>query len=174
MWGDHSAWRDEDRHGQRLGTGSWGHPARRRWTTGKEVRCYLKANSDLLKMYIKNPGAATKKFLKRRKIDTLKEEIKQNHKKCSVKNRAGRKSVESLSRVRLFATTWTVSCQAPLSMEFSRQEYWSGFPFSSPGDLLPSPGIKPGSSTLQANSLPSEPRGRKKKTKNKGKKKKRV
>ena len=55
----------------------------------------------------------------------------------------------------LFATPWTAACQAPLSMEFSRQEYWSGLPFPSPGDL-PDPGIKPGSSALQENSLPSE------------------
>ena len=55
----------------------------------------------------------------------------------------------------LFATPWTVARQAPLSMEFSRQEYWSGLPFPSPGDLL-DPGIKPGSPALQANSLPSE------------------
>ena len=46
------------------------------------------------------------------------------------------------SHVRLCATPWTVAYQAPLSMGFSRQEYWSGLPFSSPGDL-PSPGIKP-------------------------------
>ena len=45
-----------------------------------------------------------------------------------------------------------------LSMEFSRQEYWSGLPFLSPGDL-PDPGIKPGSLALQADSLPSEPPG---------------
>ena len=50
--------------------------------------------------------------------------------------------VKSLSRVRLFATPWTVSHQAPPSMGFSRQEYWSGLPFPSPGDL-PNPGIKP-------------------------------
>ena len=47
-----------------------------------------------------------------------------------------------LSRVRLFATSWTVAHQAPLSMIFSRQEYWSGLPFPSPGDL-PNPGIEP-------------------------------
>ena len=47
-----------------------------------------------------------------------------------------------LSRVQLFATPWTVACQAPLSMEFSRQEYWSGLPFPSPGDL-PDPRIEP-------------------------------
>ena len=45
-------------------------------------------------------------------------------------------SVKSLSRVQLFATLWTVAPQAPLSMGFSRQEYWSGFPFPPPGDLL--------------------------------------
>ena len=52
-------------------------------------------------------------------------------------------------------TPWTVARQAPLSMEFSRQEYWSGLPFPSPGDL-PYPGIEPRSPTLQADSLPSE------------------
>ena len=56
--------------------------------------------------------------------------------------------VKSLSRVRLFATPWTVTYQAPLSMWFSRQEYWSGLPFPSPGNL-PDPGIKPRSPTLQ-------------------------
>ena len=66
--------------------------------------------------------------------------------------------VESLSRVRFFATPWTVAYQAPQSMEFSRQEYWSGFPFPSPGDL-PNPGIEPRSPTLQAEALPSEPPG---------------
>ena len=53
------------------------------------------------------------------------------------------------SHVRLFATLWTVVCQAPLSMGFSRQEYWSGLPFLSPGDL-PDPEIEPGSPALQA------------------------
>ena len=53
----------------------------------------------------------------------------------------------------------TVAHQAPLSMGFPRQEYWSGLPFPSPGDL-PDPGIKPGSPTLQADSLPSEPPGK--------------
>ena len=52
-----------------------------------------------------------------------------------------RVKVKSLSRVRLFVTTWTVAYQAPPSMEFSRQEYWSGLPFPSPGDL-PDPGIE--------------------------------
>ena len=65
---------------------------------------------------------------------------------------------ESLSRVHLFVTPWTVAHQAPLSMESSRQEYWSGLPFLPPGDL-PNPGIKPESLALQADSLPSEPPG---------------
>ena len=56
-------------------------------------------------------------------------------------------------------TPWTVACQAPLYMEFSRQEYWSGFPFLSPGDL-PDTRIKPGSPALQADSLLSEPPGK--------------
>ena len=50
---------------------------------------------------------------------------------------------------------WTVARQAPLTMGFSRQEYWSGVPFPSPGDL-PDPGIKPGSPALQADSFPTE------------------
>ena len=49
--------------------------------------------------------------------------------------------VSVLSHVRLFATPWTVACQSPLSMKFSRQEYWSGLPFPSPGDLL-DPGME--------------------------------
>ena len=55
--------------------------------------------------------------------------------------------VKSLSQVQLFATPWTAAYQAPPSMGFSMQEYWSGFPFPSPGDL-PDPGIEPQSSTL--------------------------
>ena len=55
-------------------------------------------------------------------------------------------------------TPWTVAHQAPPSMEFSRQEYWSGLPFPSPGDL-PNPGIEPRSPALWADTLPSEPPG---------------
>ena len=55
--------------------------------------------------------------------------------------------VKLLSRVRLFATPWTVAYYAPLSMGLSRQEYWSGLPFPSPEDL-PDPGIKPSSPAL--------------------------
>ena len=53
------------------------------------------------------------------------------------------------------AIPWTIACQAPLSVGFSRQEYWSGLPFPSPGDL-PDPGFEPGSPALQADSLPTE------------------
>ena len=61
--------------------------------------------------------------------------------------------VKSLSRVQLFATPWTVACQAPLSVGFPRHEYWSGLLFPSPGNL-PDSGIEPMSSTLQVISLP--------------------
>ena len=63
--------------------------------------------------------------------------------------------VKSLSHVRLFATPWTVAHQAPPSMGFSRQEYWSGLSFPSPGDL-PNPGIESGSPALQADALTAE------------------
>ena len=55
--------------------------------------------------------------------------------------------VKSLSHVRLFVTQWTVAHHVPLSMGFSRQEYWSGLPFPSPEDL-PNPGIEPRSPAL--------------------------
>ena len=67
--------------------------------------------------------------------------------------------VKSLSRVRLFVTPWTVAHQAPQSMGFSRQEYWSGLPSPSPGDL-PDPGIEPRSPALQVDALTSEPPGK--------------
>ena len=57
-----------------------------------------------------------------------------------------------------FETPWTVACQVPLSMEFSRQGYWSGLRFPSLGDL-PNSGIEPGSPALQADSLPTELQG---------------
>ena len=66
--------------------------------------------------------------------------------------------VKLLSLVQLFATPWTVAHQAPLSMGFTRQEYWSELPFRSPGDL-PNPGIEARSPTLQADALTSEPPG---------------
>ena len=67
--------------------------------------------------------------------------------------------MKSLSRVRLFVTPWTVAYQAPPSMGFSRQEYWSGLPFPSPGNL-PDPAIEPRSPTLRADALTSEPPGK--------------
>ena len=70
-----------------------------------------------------------------------------------------RSEVKSLSRVRLFTTPWTGAYGASLSTGFSRQEYWSGLPFPSPGDL-PGPGIKPRSATSEADALPSEPPGK--------------
>ena len=60
------------------------------------------------------------------------------------------------SHVWLCVTPWTVACQAPLSMGFSSQEYWSGLPCPPPGDL-PNPGMEPGSSAVWVISLPSEP-----------------
>ena len=62
------------------------------------------------------------------------------------------------SCVQLFSSLWTVASQAPLSMGFSRQEYWSGLPCPSPGDL-PNPGIEPESPALQADCLHLEPPG---------------
>ena len=67
--------------------------------------------------------------------------------------------MKSLSHVQLFATPRTVAYQAPPSMGFSRQEYWSGVPLPSLEDL-PNPGIEPRSSALLADALPSEPPGK--------------
>ena len=69
-----------------------------------------------------------------------------------------RSEVKSLSRVRLSVTPWTVACQAPPSMGFSRHGDWSGLLFPSPGDLQS--GIEPGSPALQADSSPYEPLGK--------------
>ena len=66
------------------------------------------------------------------------------------------------SSVKLFATPWTIACQAPMSMGFFRQEYRNGLPFPPPGDL-PDPGLEPTSlmsPALQADSLPAEPSGK--------------
>ena len=60
---------------------------------------------------------------------------------------------QMLCCIQLFVTLWTVACQSPLSMGFSRQEYWSGLPFPSPG-ALPDPGIEPVSSAWRVDSLP--------------------
>ena len=64
-------------------------------------------------------------------------------------------TLSPFSCVRLFATLWAVAHQAPLSVLFPKQEYWSGLLFPSPGDL-PDPGIKPGSPALQADALLSD------------------
>ena len=64
----------------------------------------------------------------------------------------GHRWTYSFRHVQLFATPWAIVCQAPLSMGFSRQEYWSGLPCPSPWDF-PNPGIESGSPTLQADSL---------------------
>ena len=69
------------------------------------------------------------------------------------------KLMKLLSHVWLFVTPWTVARQTPLSMGFTRQEYWSGLPCPSPGDL-PDPGIEPGSSALQPDTLLFEPLGK--------------
>ena len=76
----------------------------------------------------------------------------------SMANTQKGKKVKSLSCVQLFVIPWTVAYQAPPSMGFTRQEYWSGLPFPSPGDL-PDPGIEPGSPAFQAHTLTSEPPG---------------
>ena len=73
----------------------------------------------------------------------------------SVESESVRHSVVSNST----GTPWTIACQAPQSIEFSRQENWSGLPSPSPGDL-PNPGIDPGSPALGADSLLSEPPGK--------------
>ena len=67
--------------------------------------------------------------------------------------------MKSFSCVRLFATPWTVAYQASPSVGFSRQDYWSGLPFPSLGDL-PNPGIEPRSPALEADALTSEPPGK--------------
>ena len=64
-------------------------------------------------------------------------------------------TAKSLQLCPTLCNPWTVACQAPLSVGFPRQEYWSRLPSPSPGDL-PDPGIEPGSPALQADSLPSE------------------
>ena len=63
------------------------------------------------------------------------------------------------SCVRIRVSPWTAACKAPLSIGFSRQEFWSGLPLPFPGDL-PNPGFKPRSPTLQPDSLPAEPQGK--------------
>ena len=75
---------------------------------------------------------------------------------CSSTLKVGEAKVKSLSRVRLLASPWTVAHQASPSLGFSRQEYWNGLPFPSPGHI-PDPGIEPRSPALEADALSSEP-----------------
>ena len=91
-------------------------------------------------------------------MDLTKADIKKRWQKYTESEKVKVK-VMSLSRVWLFVIPWTVVYQASLSMGFSRQVYWSGLPFPSPGDL-PDPGIEPRSPALQADALPSEPPGK--------------
>ena len=77
---------------------------------------------------------------------------------CSVRRPSLAWKWKSLSHIQLFVTPWTIQ-----SMEFSSPEYWSGYPFHSPGDLL-NPRFKPRSPTLQADSLPAKPQGKPKNT----------
>ena len=90
-------------------------------------------------------------------VQSLVGELDPNQKKTSqttaptcVFTRGLKVKVKLLSHVQLFVTPWTIAYQASPSMGFSRQEYWSGLPF-------PSQGIKPGSPTLEADALTSEP-----------------
>ena len=76
-----------------------------------------------------------------------------------LRDKCNKSEVKSLSCVRLFATPRPVAYQAPLSVGFSRQEYWSGLPFPSPGEIA-DPGIEPRSPALQADALTSEPSGK--------------
>ena len=97
-----------------------------------------------------------------------KEGVRVNHKACGLPNHQEGTSSSPrvcllLSPVQLFATLWTVTHQAALSMGFPRQEYWSGLPCLPPRDL-PNPGIKRRSPTLQVDSLPAEPQGKPKNT----------
>ena len=66
--------------------------------------------------------------------------------------------VKQLAHSHSFTIPWTVACQAPLFMGFARQEYWTGVPFLSPGDL-PDPGLKPGSPALAGSFFTTEPAG---------------
>ena len=94
-----------------------------------------------------------------RGTSALQQGLQVKHLQASYSKESLKVKVKSLSRVRLLVTPWTVAHQAPLSMGFSRQEYWSGLPFHSPGDLS-DPGIEPWSPALQANALTSEPSGK--------------
>ena len=78
---------------------------------------------------------------------------------CSSAIDFGACMLSHFSHVQLFATLWTEAHQAPLTMEFSRQEYWRVLPCPPPGDL-PNPGLEPESPALPVDSLPTEPSGK--------------
>ena len=82
-------------------------------------------------------------------------DIERKHGYRRVAGQGGACMISCFSCVRLFVTLWTAALQAPLSMGFSRQEYWSGLPCPPPG-YLPDPGIEPRLPALQVNSLPPE------------------
>ena len=112
--------------------------------------------SSFLQPFINGPGQDVSSELKQRYFTPTFRHGSQGSRRWAVMYTS---HVCMLWCVRFFAAPWTTAHQAPLSMEFSRQEYWSGLPFPSPGDL-PYPGIKPGSPTLQADPLPAEPAGK--------------
>ena len=105
-------------------------------------------NTSFASLWSKTPKRNGKEFQRL----TLKHWNRENSKESESKR-------QSLSCVQLFVTPWTGACQDPLSMGFSRQEYWSGLPLSPPG-CLPNPGMEPRSPALQADSLLSEPPGK--------------
>ena len=139
--------------------GECSHEIKRRLLLGRKVMTTLTATAKSLQscptlcnpIDSSPPGSAIPGILQARTLEWVAISFS-NACKWKVK-------VKSLSRVRLLATPWTAAYQAPPSMGFFRQEYWSGLPFPSPGDL-PNPGIKPGSPTLQADTLQSEPPGK--------------
>ena len=88
-------------------------------------------------------------------VDTRRRALQPDGPQTSVSVLLLKVTVKSLSRVRLFVTPWTVAHQAPPSMGYSRQEYWSGLPFPAPEDL-PDPGIEPRAPALRAEALTSE------------------
>ena len=126
----------------------------RMWSTGEENGKPLQYSC------LENPMNS----MKRQKDRTLNDELPrlvgaQYATGKEWRNNSRKNDVKLLSRVRLFGIPWTVAYQAPPSMGFSRQEYWSGLPFPSAGDL-PDPGFEPGSPVLQADALPCEQPGK--------------
>ena len=100
------------------------------------------------------------KFVNRKQVKIILNSIKQNSEYLVVISFKQMYGGGLVAKLRLtLATSWTVACQAPPYMGFSRQEYWSGLPFPSPGDS-PNPGTESKSPALQADSLPTELRGK--------------